>query len=182
MVSAASKSQAAAKLAQIIFHTPQFRVYTSDDPIGVEVAGALKNVIAIGSGIAWGVGFQLNTRAALITRGLAEITRIGVAMGANPLTFMGLSGVGDLFLTCSSEKSRNVTVGYRLGKGETLAAVLANLGSTAEGVPTTKAAFLLARKLGVDAPITEVLYGILYENKPVREAIESLLRRVASSE
>lgn len=178
----ASHSSQHAAWAQSLFHAAHFRVYTSDDPIGLEIAGALKNVVAIAAGAAVGIGFQANSRAALITRGLAEITRIGVKLGANPLTFKGLSGVGDLFLTCTSEKSRNFTVGYRLGKGESLKDVLATVGSVAEGVSTTRAAHELTQELGVDAPITDEVYKVLYESKPIAQAVMDLLTREAKPE
>ena len=168
--------------AQRLFHAPHFRVYTSDDPIGVEMAGALKNVIAIASGVSMGLGFQMNSRAALITRGLAEMTRIGVAVGANPLTFKGLSGVGDLFLTCTSEKSRNYRVGFRLGQGVPLKTVLGEVGSVAEGVATSKAVFDLTRRLGIEAPIMSEVYKVLYEAKAVKEAAQDLMTRSARAE
>ncbi|OAJ45399.1 hypothetical protein BDEG_28539 [Batrachochytrium dendrobatidis JEL423] len=165
-----------------LFHAPHFRVYEIHDTIGVEVAGALKNVIALAAGACAGVGFQMNSRAALITRGLAELARFGVALGANPLTFAGLSGVGDLLLTCTSEKSRNFTVGYRIGKGETLEEIITSLGSVAEGVATTKAAYALARKLNVDSPITDEVYAVLFEKKPVKQAMKDLMERDPSEE
>lgn len=180
-VAAASKNPESANWTQELFHAAHFRVYTSDDPIGLEVAGALKNVVAIGAGACQGIGFQANSRAALITRGLAEITRVGVALGANPLTFKGLGGVGDLFLTCTSEKSRNFSVGYRLGKGESLDAVLASAG-VAEGVPTAKAAKELVDKLGVEAPIISEIFKVLYEKKPITQAVMDLLTREAKPE
>lgn len=124
----------------------------------------------------------MNARAAIITRGLAEITRFGVALGADPLTFMGLAGVGDLFLTCTCEKSRNFTVGYRIGKGETLAYINETLGSVAEGIPTTKAAYDLARKLGIDSPITDQVYKVLYEHKPLMDAMHDLVHRKPHAE
>lgn len=181
-VVAASHDASRAQLVQALFHAPQFRVYTSDDPIGVELAGALKNVIAIAAGAAVGLGFQMNSRAALITRGLAEMRRIGVAMGANPMTFEGLAGVGDLFLTCTSEKSRNFQVGLRLGRGERIQAILDSLGSVSEGYATTMAARDLAHRLGVDAPITEAAYQVLYESRPIAQAVMSLLTRDAKPE
>jgi glycerol-3-phosphate dehydrogenase (NAD(P)+) len=180
-VSVASLSATRAHWAQELFHAAHFRVYTSDDPVGLEVAGALKNVVAIAAGASQGIGFQANSRAALITRGLAEITRVGVALGANPITFKGMGGVGDLFLTCTSEKSRNFTVGFRLGKGEALESVLASL-SVAEGVTTAKAAYALAQKLGVEAPITTEVYRVLYEGKPITQAVMDLLTREAKPE
>ncbi|MES2662413.1 MAG: NAD(P)H-dependent glycerol-3-phosphate dehydrogenase, partial [Pseudomonadota bacterium] len=166
-VSVACNNLELAKKAQKIFHAPRFRVYSSDDSIGLEVAGAVKNVIAIASGACAGLGFQSNSRATLITRGLAEITRLGVALGANPLTFNGLGGVGDLFLTCNSAQSRNYSVGYELGKGKTLEAVVENLGSIAEGVVTTEATHALSHKLNVSTPIIDAVYQVLYQNQPI---------------
>lgn len=180
-VSVASLDAKRAAWAQELFHAAHFRVYTSNDPIGLEVAGALKNVVAIASGASVGIGFQMNSRAAVITRGLAEITRVGVAMGANPLTFKGLGGVGDLFLTCTSEKSRNFSVGYRLGKGETLESVLKAVG-VAEGVYTAKAAYELCNKIGVEAPIITEVYRVLYEGKAITQAVMDLLTREARHE
>ncbi len=176
-VSIASINAQTNKETQVLFHSPYFRVYTLDDPIGLEVAGALKNVIAIASGAAAGLGFQQNARAALLSRGLAEITRIGSYLGANPLTFMGLGGVGDLFLTCTSEKSRNYTVGYRIGGGEDLQTVLQTLGSVAEGVSTAKAAYDLCEKLKVDSPIIHVVYSVLYGESTVSNGLYLLLNR-----
>lgn len=181
-VSVGSRNPKIANLAQDLFHSPNFRVYTTSDPVGLEVAGALKNVIALASGACSGLGFQNNSRAALITRGLAEITRIGVALGANPLTFKGLGGVGDLFLTCSSEKSRNFTVGYRLGKGEKLDAVLKSLGSVAEGVSTAKPAYSLSQRLNVRAPIISLVYEVLSQQKELKEAAEELTHADARHE
>lgn len=181
-VVAASSDSSRAQWAQDLFHSVRFRVYTSDDPIGLEVAGALKNVVAIAAGATVGLGFQMNSLAALITRGLAEITRVGVSLGANPITFQGLAGVGDLFLTCTSEKSRNFSVGYRLGKGEDLNLVLRSLGSVAEGVWTTQAAYQLARKIGVDIPIITEVWRCLYEQKPISSALNDLLTREAKPE
>lgn len=181
-VAVASENQKNAHWAQELFHAATFRVYTSDDPVGLEVAGALKNVVAIAAGASVGIGFQMNSRAALITRGLAEITRVGVAMGANPLTFNGLGGVGDLFLTCTSEKSRNFMTGFRLGQGESLEVVLNSLGSVAEGVSTADAAYSLCNKLGVDAPIVTEAYNVLYQKKPIAQAVMDLLTREAKPE
>ncbi|KAI8912620.1 6-phosphogluconate dehydrogenase [Gorgonomyces haynaldii] len=181
-VAVASNNPARAKRAQQLFHAPHFRVYDVHDTVGVEIAGALKNVVAIAAGCCSGMGYGMNARAAIITRGLAEIARFGVALGANPLTFSGLAGVGDLFLTATSEKSRNFTVGFRIGQGEKLDDIIASLGSVSEGVPTTKAAYHLAQKLGIDAPITEQVYAVLYENKDLKEAIEDLTGREAHHE
>ena len=180
-VTAASKDRASARRIQDLFHSDHFRVYTSDDPIGLEVAGALKNVVALAAGAAIGLGFQMNTRAGIITRGLAELTRFGVALGANPLTFNGLGGVGDLFLTCTSDKSRNFTVGFRIGRGEALAEVLAGVG-VAEGVATAKAAYALAHQLGVDAPITAAVFDVLYRDKPIDQAVHQLMTRASKDE
>lgn len=181
-VSMASESKKRRLDAQDLFHSNYFRVYTSNDPVGLGVAGALKNVVAIAAGATAGLGLQANSRAALLTRGLAEITRVGVAMGANPMTFNGLGGVGDLFLTCTSEKSRNFSVGFRLAKGEPLQAVLSSTGSVAEGVYTAKACHALCKKLKVVAPICEQVYEVLYENKPIGDALEYLLSREAREE
>ncbi len=181
-VSVAGIGPTAVQRVQTLMHAAHFRVYTSGDPIGLEVAGAVKNVFAIATGAARGIGFQANSIAALITRALAEMTRFGVALGANPLTFVGLGGVGDLFLTCTSEKSRNFSVGFRLGKGEPLNQVISTMGSVAEGVATTKAAFELAQKLGIDAPITAQVYNVLYQNKPIVQAVTDLITREAKAE
>ncbi len=167
---------------QELFHTAFFRVYTLDDPMGLEVAGALKNVIAVAAGAAVGLGMQQNARAALLTRGLAEITRLGAILGAQPLTFLGLGGVGDLFLTCTSEKSRNFTVGYRLGRGEQLKTVLDTLGSVAEGVWTARAAYALSQKLQADTPIINAVYGVLFQGKTIAEALHGLLHRDMKAE
>ncbi len=176
-VSLASRTPEAALRAQGLIHTPKFRCYTSDDPVGLEVAGALKNVIAIATGAADGLGYQKNSQAALMTRGLAEMTRIGLALGANPITFNGLGGVGDLFLTCTSSKSRNYTVGYRLGKGDGLQNILNTVGSVAEGVTTTRAAYDLVTRLDVDAPIIKEVYAVLYEGKDLQQTIYDLTNR-----
>ncbi|MBP9706713.1 MAG: NAD(P)-dependent glycerol-3-phosphate dehydrogenase [Oligoflexales bacterium] len=172
----------AARETQELFHTPLFRVYTSEDPIGLEIAGALKNVIAIASGACMGLGFQNNSRAAIITRGLAEITRIGVKMGADPLTFLGLGGVGDLFLTCTSEKSRNFSVGFSLGQGQSLKASLDKAGSVAEGVTTAQAAYKLTKSIDVSSPIIDEVYHVLFESKPIQQAVRDLIEREAKSE
>lgn len=176
-VTMASMVDERAAWGQKVFHTPYFRAYTSQDIDGLEIAGALKNVIAIAAGACKGYGFQSNSLAALITRGLAEMARVGERMGANPLTFKGLGGVGDLFLTCTSEKSRNYTVGYRLGKGEKIDDIIETLGSVAEGVQTTKSAFELAKKLDVETPITNEVYKVIYENKDIKDAVWDLISR-----
>ncbi|HEY4241766.1 MAG TPA: NAD(P)H-dependent glycerol-3-phosphate dehydrogenase [Kofleriaceae bacterium] len=160
----------------------RFRIYSTDDVSGVLVGGALKNVIAIAAGLSDGLGLGSNARAALITRGLAEITRVGVAMGAHALTFSGLSGMGDLVLTCSGDASRNRRVGLGLGAGKPLAEVLAEMTQVAEGVKTTKVAHALATKLGVSSPIIAVMHQILHEGAPARHAMTSLMSRALRSE
>lgn len=176
-VSVVSLSSEHAKRASDLFHQPWFRCYTGQDPIGVELAGALKNVFAIAAGTAEGLGFENNTRAAIITRSLAELTRIGVAYGAEPLTFTTLAGVGDLMLTCSSPSSRNYTVGYRLGKGEKLDHILDTLGSVAEGVTTAAGAKKIVDELGVQAPIVNAVYEVLYRGTSVAEAVKGLMNQ-----
>lgn len=166
-----------AKLAQNLFINNNFRVYTSDDVIGVELGGALKNIIALGAGISDGLGFGDNAKAALITRGLAEITRLGSALGAKPLTFLGLCGVGDLIVTCTSVHSRNWRAGNYLGKGKDLNAILEDMGMVVEGVRTTKAAYQLSKKYEIEMPITEGLYKILFENIPPKVVVEELMSR-----
>jgi glycerol-3-phosphate dehydrogenase (NAD(P)+) len=159
------------------FHTPFLRLYNSSDVHGVECGGAMKNVIAIAAGAADGLGFGSNTRAALITRGLAEIARLAVSRGGQPLTLAGLAGMGDLVLTCTGELSRNRTVGMELGKGRTLPDILATLGHVAEGVKTTKSAYDLSKKMGVDMPITAEVYKVLYEGKKAAQAVTDLMSR-----
>lgn len=168
--------------AQAALNTLHFRIYRTDDVVGVLTGGALKNVIAIAAGVSDGLGFGSNTRVALMTRGLAEITRIGVALGANPMTFSGLSGMGDLVLTCSGDASRNRRVGLALGQGKKIDDILAEMRQVAEGVKTTKVAKQLTDKLGVDAPITNVMHAIIHEGVPVRDAILRLLTRPMRSE
>ncbi|KZV74910.1 glycerol-3-phosphate dehydrogenase [Peniophora sp. CONT] len=182
MVSIASLSNEHAERASGIFHQPWFRCYTGGDVIGIELAGALKNVYAIATGIADGLGYENNTRASLITRGLAEMTRIGTAYGANPLTFLSLAGVGDLFLTCSSPTSRNYTVGFRLGQGEKLDDIIRTLGSVAEGVTTSKGLKAVIDELGVEAPIAAGVYGVLYEGKNVESEARALMEYPPSKE
>lgn len=181
-VTAASKNYKNALKTQQLFHAPLFRVYTHHDPIGLEIAGAMKNVIAISAGACQGLGFQNNSLATLITRGLAEMTRIGVALGANPITFNGLGGVGDLFLTCTSEKSRNFRVGKLLGQGLQLDDILEKLGSVAEGVSTSRSAYLLGTKLSIPIPITTAVYQVLHESKKIEQAVEELMTRDAKRE
>jgi glycerol-3-phosphate dehydrogenase (NAD(P)+) len=153
-----------------------------DDVVGVETAGALKNVVALAAGIADGLGFGHNSRAALITRGLAEISRLGAAMGANPLTFLGLAGLGDLVLTCTGDLSRNRTVGLRLGRGEKLRDILTSMKAVAEGVKTCDGAVALARRLGVDMPIAAEVWKVLHEEKDPRLAVEELMGRPSRRE
>jgi glycerol-3-phosphate dehydrogenase (NAD(P)+) len=176
VVAAAHRSETAQRV-QEAFSTEIFRVYTNGDVVGVELGGALKNVIALAAGVSDGLGFGYNTRAALITRGLAEMTRIGVALGANPATFAGLAGMGDLVLTCTGDLSRNRTVGMELGRGRRLGEILSGMKMVAEGVKTTLAAFQLAQRLGVEVPITEQMYRILYEGKDPRRAVSDLMLR-----
>ena len=164
------------------FHSGYFRVYHTDDIVGAELGGALKNIIAIACGIADGMGTGLNTRAALMTRGLAEITRLAVARGANPLTLAGLAGMGDLTLTCTGNLSRNRRVGIGLGQGKTLEQILVELGQVAEGVISTKTAIDLARKCDIEMPITKEIYHLLYENGTVKEAMTNLLGRERRAE
>ncbi len=181
-VVAASADAQAAAATQEVFSAPYFRVYTNDDVIGVELGGALKNVIALAAGVSDGLGFGYNTRAALITRGLSEMTRMGVALGANPATFAGLAGMGDLVLTCTGDLSRNRTVGMELGRGRTLDEILGTMNMVAEGVKTTLSAYQLAQKIGVDVPITEQMYRILYQNKDPRQAVFDLMLRELKAE
>lgn len=181
-VSVASLTESRAVKASEVFHQPWFRCYTGRDPIGLELAGALKNVYAIAAGMADGLGFENNTRASLITRGLAEMTKIGTAYGASPLTFLGLAGVGDLFLTCSSPTSRNYTVGYRLGKGEALEDIIRTLGSVAEGVTTAKGLKEIVDEMDVTASIATEIYQVLYEGKDVKTSVQELMSRPPSRE
>ena len=165
------------KEAQHLLSTEYFRVYCSTDVRGVELGGAVKNIIAIAAGISDGLGFGTNSRAALITRGLAEMGRLGAAMGAHPQTFMGLSGMGDLVLTCTGELSRNRQVGLRLGKGQKLVDILSDMKMVAEGVKTTEALHGLGQKLGQELPITEQVYAVLYKEKDPRTAVKELMSR-----
>jgi glycerol-3-phosphate dehydrogenase (NAD(P)+) len=178
----ASRDRQLAQDTATLFQGDRFRVYTSDDVPGVELGGALKNVMAIAAGVADGMGLGHNTRAALITRGLAEISRLAVRKGANPLTMAGLAGMGDLVLTCTGDQSRNRTVGLGLGQGKKLAEVLASMSQVAEGVKTTKSAHDLATRLGVEMPITHAMYRVLYEDQPAAEAVVELLGRAPKHE
>ncbi|WP_163470249.1 NAD(P)H-dependent glycerol-3-phosphate dehydrogenase [Fusobacterium sp. IOR10] len=171
-----------AKIIQEIFNSQKFRVYVNEDMIGVELGGAVKNCIALGAGIADGLKFGDNTKAALITRGIREMIRFGEACGANPKTFNGLSGIGDLIVTCASKHSRNRHVGEKLGQGKTLKEILEEMEMVAEGVPTVKAVHKKAEKLNVSMPITEAVYKILYEDKKATEMVEYLMSRELKEE
>jgi glycerol-3-phosphate dehydrogenase (NAD(P)+) len=162
---------------QLALNSKTFRFYTNQDPVGVEIAASLKNVMAIAVGICDGLGLGHNARAALITRGLAELARLGVALGADPLTFQGLAGVGDLVLTCTGDLSRNRSLGLRLGQGEKLADITASTPMVAEGVKTTRSARGLARQEGVEMPITEEIYEVLYGSRDTKEALKTLMSR-----
>ncbi|MGQ9497751.1 MAG: NAD(P)H-dependent glycerol-3-phosphate dehydrogenase [Desulfotomaculales bacterium] len=178
----ASAKKETAEYVQEIFMLPTLRVYTNQDITGVELGGALKNIIALGTGIAEGLGFGDNTRAALMTRGLAEITRLGVRLGADPLTFSGLAGLGDLIVTCTSLHSRNRRCGIEIGRGKSLAEALAAVNMVVEGVRTTRAAYRLALVHSVDMPITEQTHRVLFENLPPAQAVKNLLQRERTSE
>jgi glycerol-3-phosphate dehydrogenase (NAD(P)+) len=179
---AASEDPEAALTVQDLFHQPSLRVYTSGDVLGVELGGALKNVVAIAAGIGDGLGFGDNSKAALITRGIVEIRRVGVACGAQAETFSGLSGLGDLTLTCYSRLSRNRLFGERVGRGESAEKIAMDSVAIAEGYPTTRAAFQLARKLGVETPIIDEVYAVLFENKNVLTALQDLIGRESKAE
>jgi len=167
---------------QKIMTSLQFRVYTSEDVVGVELGGALKNIMAIATGVSDGLGFGDNARAALITRGLAEMTRLGVALGARPETFAGLSGLGDLIVTCTSRLSRNHLVGERLGRGETLDQIVGSMSQVAEGVTTCAIAHALAREQGIRVPITDEVYAVLHKNRSPAQAMQALMTRDARPE
>lgn len=173
----AARWERIALIVQKAFAVPVFRVYTSPDVMGVELGGALKNVIAIAAGASDGLGFGHNARSGLITRGLAEIGRLAVRKGAHPLTLSGLAGMGDLVLTCTGELSRNRTVGLKLGQGQTIDEILADMSQVAEGVKTAKSAYELAVQLNVEMPLTEAVYKVLYEGVTAREAVDLILAR-----
>lgn len=181
-VTLASASEATAKRLQAAFTAPYMRVYTSPDVVGVELGGAVKNVIAIATGACDGLGLGANTIAALITRGQAEIASLGVAMGASPLTFLGLAGIGDLVLTCTGPLSRNRTVGMRLGRGESLRSILKEMKMVAEGVRTTRSVHQLAQRLGVSMPICGEVHNVLYEGGELRGAVDRLMVRELKGE
>ncbi|KRL80167.1 NAD(P)H-dependent glycerol-3-phosphate dehydrogenase [Ligilactobacillus equi] len=182
LITAASEDLVAAKLVQELFMNNYLRIYTNQDVIGVETGAAFKNVIAIGAGALHGLGYGDDAKAALMTRGLAEISRLGVAFGADPLTFIGLSGVGDLIVTCTSVHSRNWRAGDQLGQGKSLQEVIDNMGMVIEGINTCKAAYELAQAKGIEMPITEAIYHVLYENKDVKDEIVALMKREGKTE
>ncbi|MBD1378623.1 NAD(P)H-dependent glycerol-3-phosphate dehydrogenase [Metabacillus arenae] len=181
-VTVSSESMEASEYIQDLFMNQHFRVYTNPDVIGVEIGGALKNIIALAAGITDGLGYGDNAKAALITRGLAEIARLGSKMGGNPLTFSGLTGIGDLIVTCTSVHSRNWRAGHMLGKGKNLDEVLESMGMVVEGVRTTKAAYQLAKKYDVKMPITNALYDVLFNGVEAKQAVDSLMARVKTHE
>ncbi|MGJ9382056.1 NAD(P)H-dependent glycerol-3-phosphate dehydrogenase [Salipaludibacillus sp. CF4.18] len=181
-VTCSSLDMNSAERVQDLFMNSVFRVYTNPDLIGVEIGGSLKNIIAIGAGMTNGLGFGDNAKAALMTRGLAEIARLGMKLGANPLTFAGLTGLGDLIVTCTSVHSRNWRAGNMLGKGKTLEEVLDEMGMVVEGIRTTKAAYQLAEQTGVDMPITKELYQVLFHDKTPEDAVTELMGRVKKHE
>ena len=181
-VVAASRDPAVAQWVQQVFATNHFRVYTTGDVLGVELGGALKNVIAVGAGILEGLGLGHNTRAALLTRGLAEIARLGVALGADPITFAGLAGMGDLVLTATATLSRNYTLGVELGQGKSLEQALAGRASVAEGVITARSAVALGERHGVELPIAREVAAVLFEGKSPRRAISDLMERELKAE
>jgi glycerol-3-phosphate dehydrogenase (NAD(P)+) len=176
-VTVAAVDDEIARRVQTAFTTDCFRVYTNGDLVGVELGGAIKNVIALAAGISDGLGFGHNTRAALITRGLAEMSRLGRVLGADPATFAGLAGMGDLVLTCTGDLSRNRTVGLRIGQGETLEAILDSMTMVAEGVKTSESARMLAERHGVEMPIIQQVYQIIHEGKSARQAVIELMTR-----
>lgn len=178
----AANKRVVAERIQDLFMSSNMRVYTNPDVCGVEIGGALKNVIALATGIADGLGYGDNTRAALMTRGLAEITRLGVRLKAEPLTFAGLAGIGDLIVTCNSMHSRNRRAGILLGQGKPLETVLSQMGMVVEGVKTTKAAMKLAQNLGVEMPITEEIYKVLYQGKEPQQCVKDLMGRQKTHE
>lgn len=181
VVVAAGHTEVAEKVQEAFMNT-SFRVYTNSDVIGIEIAGALKNIIALAAGLVNGLQLGDNAKAALMTRGLAEISRLGVAMGANPLTFIGLAGVGDLVVTATSQHSRNWRAGYMLADGTPLSVVLERMGMVVEGVKTTRAAYQLADQYKIEMPITEQLYEVLFNEQPIDRAIEVLMGRTRTNE
>jgi glycerol-3-phosphate dehydrogenase (NAD(P)+) len=178
----ASADERFAKELALCLSGPSFRAYTQTDIMGVEVGGAVKNVIAIGSGIADGMGFGANTRVALITRGLAEMMRLGVKLGAARETFMGLAGLGDLVLTCTDDQSRNRRFGMALGRGQSLSEAQGGIHQVVEGLPAARAVYAVAQRLAVDMPICQEIYRVMHEGKPVRDAVQALMGREVRSE
>ncbi|MFC1850900.1 NAD(P)H-dependent glycerol-3-phosphate dehydrogenase [candidate division CSSED10-310 bacterium] len=178
----ASENEQVAQQVQLLFNTPHFRTYTNTDVVGVEIGGSLKNVIAIAAGTSDGLGFGNNTKAAILTRGLSEMTRLGAAMGANPLTFAGLSGMGDLILTCNSSLSRNYMTGYKLGKGSSLQEITASLRTVAEGINTTRSAYKLSHQVQVEMPIVDQVFSLLFEGKRPSLAVVELMKRKLKKE
>jgi glycerol-3-phosphate dehydrogenase (NAD(P)+) len=181
-ISVAARDAAVAAMLQRIFVTDYFRVYTNDDLVGTQLGGAVKNVIAIAAGIVDGLGLGLNTRAALITRGLTELRRLGVKMGASPRTFTGLAGIGDLLLTCTGTLSRNHSVGERIGRGEKLDDIIGRMDMVAEGVKTARSIYNLSRRLEVEMPICHEVYHVLYGHRPAAEALLRLMTRQLKQE
>jgi glycerol-3-phosphate dehydrogenase (NAD(P)+) len=181
-VTIGSRDKKSAKELQIVFSTEKLRVYTSTDVIGIEICAAFKNIVAIAAGISDGIGFGLNSRAAIITRGLAEICRLGMKMGAKKDTFSGLSGVGDLILTCTGDLSRNRSVGIQLGKGRSLEEILRDMKMVAEGIKTTLSGYHLSQKYNIEMPILEQVYQILYEKKDCATAVRDLIGRELKEE
>ena len=177
VVAVASKSRGVSEYIQAVFSCPSFRVYVNDDPVGTQIGGAVKNVLAIAAGICDGMNMGLNPRAALITRGLTEMTRLGSKMGADPLTLSGLAGVGDLLLTCTGELSRNYTVGKQIGQGKKLDEIISEMRMVAEGVKTTRSVYNLSKKLKVDLPICNEVYAVLFEDRPVADTVARLMNR-----
>ena len=182
LITAASEEEKAAKQVQDMFTNNYLRIYTNTDVVGVETGAAFKNVIAIGAGILHGLGYGDDAKAALMTRGLAEVARLGMAYGASPLTFMGLSGVGDLIVTCTSVHSRNWRCGDQLGQGKPLDEVIEDMGMVIEGINTAKAAYDLSREEHIEMPITEAIYNVLYNKADIKEEISSLMTRDSKSE
>lgn len=176
-VVSASRSKEVAELVQDVFSSPTFRVYTNPDVIGVELGGALKNIIALGAGISDGLGYGDNTKAALMTRGIYEMSKLGVALGAEADTFSGLSGIGDLIVTCTSMHSRNRRAGILIGKGYTMAQAVEEIGMVVEGIKTTEAAYNLSKSLGIEMPITKEIYNVLYNGADVRKSVQKLMGR-----
>ncbi|PTK22427.1 NAD(P)H-dependent glycerol-3-phosphate dehydrogenase [Staphylococcus hominis] len=181
-VAASSKDERISKLIQDLFMNDYLRVYTNNDLIGVELGGALKNIIAVASGIVAGMDYGDNAKAALMTRGLAEISRLGEKLGADPMTFLGLGGIGDLIVTCTSTHSRNYTLGYKLGKGKTTEEALNEMNMVVEGIYTTNSVYHLAKAQNVDMPITNALYKVLFEDKPVKDSVKDLMGRDKKAE